>query len=76
MHDECIFRSKNQCPPFAEYLKHKYETKEQRCIKGNTDNAVQTKVIPYKLLTDELFDPVDQSNVESSTHTPEVAKFL
>ena len=50
-------KAREQLPSFNKFLTHKYEEKQQRCIKGLDTNASYAKVVSHKLLIDKLFDP-------------------
>lgn len=64
--------AREQLPPFDKCLSHMHEEKQQRCIKGIDPNLACAKVIPYKSLIDEIFDPKDNSNIKANHHMSDI----
>ena len=58
-------------PPFREYLAYLYEIKEQKCIKNGDETP---KIKSCKVLIDELFNPQDKVNQNSTKYMKDVAR--
>ena len=63
-------------PPLKEYLNYKFEEKELRYARNNTNIEMPTKYHMYKELIKELFNPKDQANIDTNLYVTEIIKDL